>query len=75
MTPPAHQVLIIEPKSVGKQSQKDEATVGSQLTFKRQETKAKTLPDGFFLHLPSPARKRCVVTGPGVPLGVEVSDP
>lgn len=33
LTPPAHQLLIIEPKSVGKQSQKDEATVGSQLTF------------------------------------------
>lgn len=33
MTPPAHQLLIIEPKSVGEQSQKDEAIVGSQLTF------------------------------------------
>lgn len=65
VTPPAHQLLIIEPKSARKQSQKDEATAGSQLTFTTRN-KGKNSSRWNFCTSHLLLWRDCVVTGPGV---------
>lgn len=59
MTLAAGQLLIIEPQSVGKCVQKDEATVASQLTF-AASNKSKHSSRGLFRIPQPPARRGCV---------------